>query len=107
MRWRLQGRTGNRNIEASRFRANNGQALRMAAYRRTIWPYVDPGHDTKKIQRRHVGRLSGNRVIGHACAADGPCMADYGVPPNPPYVSSYPLTLRTSGAPPLASSRKT
>ena len=31
MRWRLQGRTGNRNIEASRFRANNGQALRMAA----------------------------------------------------------------------------
>jgi DNA-binding transcriptional LysR family regulator len=31
MRWRLQGQTGNRNIEASRFRANNGQALRMAA----------------------------------------------------------------------------
>ena len=31
MRWRLQGQTGNRNIDASRFRANNGQALRMAA----------------------------------------------------------------------------
>jgi DNA-binding transcriptional LysR family regulator len=30
-RWRLQGQRGNRHIAPSRFRANNGQALRMAA----------------------------------------------------------------------------
>ena len=30
-RWRLQGRSGNRQMAPSRFRANNGQALRMAA----------------------------------------------------------------------------
>ncbi|SEO17565.1 transcriptional regulator, LysR family [Duganella sp. CF517] len=118
MRWRLQGQTGNRNLEASRFRANNGQALRMAALQ-----------DFGLVMQAEV-LLAQDIAAGRLV----PVLCDYMPTPRPmnlvyprdrqatPKLTTFvdfivdrfgptwspgheDKTLRTSGAPPLASSR--